>query len=229
MSSLETPRHRPRALLTEQQAVEIYKYRRATDHSQSDSYYSHLVGKSSDVAVKYNISPKAVRDIWNRRTWIQETRHLWAADEIPRLRRNITKSSKLSRRDRCGQLIGRSFRHCSSPSPSLKVLYTGTWAAHSNSCGIFTADGQAINPFRMQQAFPQPMHFLKLGTPSTMREGPGAEISTQASQPLAAGMQAATRSAASRGACSGAWDAEWGEGPLSGGAPDPFSSDWPHW
>lgn len=219
MSIWEMPRHCPRALLTEQQAVEIYKYRNAKDRRQAHLFFSHLVGKSSVLAMKYNISPKAVRDIWNRRTWTQETRHLWTADEMPMLQRNISKPSKLSRRERTCRLMGQSTINWSWPSPS----WMGDWAAQSHSCCIFTTDGQTTNHFCMQQASPQPTHYLTSDPPTAMRE------SSQASQPLAAGMQAATRSAASRGACSGAWDAEWGEGPLSGGAPDPFSSDWPHW
>jgi hypothetical protein len=30
---------------------------------------------------KYNVSPKSIRDILNRRTWTKETRHLWAQDQ----------------------------------------------------------------------------------------------------------------------------------------------------
>ena len=33
------------------------------------------------------MSPKAIRDIWNRRTWTQETRHLWIEGESQFIRR----------------------------------------------------------------------------------------------------------------------------------------------
>lgn len=43
-------------------------------------------GKGSmDVADAFRISPKTVRDIWNKRTWVKQTRHLWApAEPTPR-------------------------------------------------------------------------------------------------------------------------------------------------
>jgi hypothetical protein len=37
-------------------------------------------------AKKYNVSPKTIRDILNRRTWTKETRHLWAQDEQASIR-----------------------------------------------------------------------------------------------------------------------------------------------
>ncbi len=58
----------PRAVLHESQAIEIYRQRKTK---------STRIGADSNtvlLAKKYNVSPKTIRDIWNRRTWIQQTR-----------------------------------------------------------------------------------------------------------------------------------------------------------
>jgi hypothetical protein len=39
-----------------------------------------LRGKSSVVAMQYNVSPKTIRDIWNRKTWTCATCSLWKND-----------------------------------------------------------------------------------------------------------------------------------------------------
>jgi uncharacterized membrane protein YgcG len=74
----------PRAVLTETQAIEIYSYRKPKASRQMTDPI--LSGRSAAVAKKFNISPKAIRDIWNRRTWTQETQHLWTEDERPMIR-----------------------------------------------------------------------------------------------------------------------------------------------
>jgi hypothetical protein len=74
----------PRVLMTEREAVEIYLCRKSGS--------GHKVSTSA-LAEKYNISPKAIRDIWNRRTWAPETRHLWTDDERPMIREKKSKTS----------------------------------------------------------------------------------------------------------------------------------------
>jgi hypothetical protein len=75
------PRFAPRAVLTQEQAVEIYLIRKAMrlreDQPTQQKYLT--VG----LAKKHNVSPKAIRDIWNRRTWTQETEHLWERNDRP--------------------------------------------------------------------------------------------------------------------------------------------------
>ncbi len=66
-------RFRHRALLTEREAVEIYSMRQSC---------SNLAATPAALSKHYNVSPKAIRDIWNRRTWGPETEHLWT-DERP--------------------------------------------------------------------------------------------------------------------------------------------------
>jgi hypothetical protein len=84
MNDTSTARYRPRALLTQKEAVEIYLCRKSRPGQKVNT---------SMLSRKYNISPKAIRDIWNRRTWAPETQHLWADDEFPMIR---TKNSKKS-------------------------------------------------------------------------------------------------------------------------------------
>ena len=78
----------PRAVLHESQAMEIYRQRKTK---------STRLGADSNtvfLAKKYNVSPKTIRDIWNRRTWIQQTRHLWTEDEQPVARKKKQPRSK---------------------------------------------------------------------------------------------------------------------------------------
>jgi hypothetical protein len=81
-SSDVATRARPRAVLTAEQAVEIYRRRpqivpSVLMHDQISS------GRTLHVAMHFGVSPKTVRDIWNRRSWAPETRHLWTPGEKP--------------------------------------------------------------------------------------------------------------------------------------------------
>ena len=60
---------KPRAILTEEQAVAIFSLRGSSTYAQSR--------QSTDaVARSFKVSEKTVRDIWNGRTWHRETLHL---------------------------------------------------------------------------------------------------------------------------------------------------------
>jgi len=67
----------PRALLTEAEAVEIYSYK----SSGPKNYVPLFKGSTTSLSKKYNISPKAIRDIWNHRTWRLATRHMWTGSD----------------------------------------------------------------------------------------------------------------------------------------------------
>ena len=58
--------------LTESQAVEIYmlKMSIAVDSQR-------LRGASPPIAVRFGVSSRTIRDIWNRKTWAFATKHLW--------------------------------------------------------------------------------------------------------------------------------------------------------
>jgi hypothetical protein len=79
----QTDSPRKRAVLTDQQAAEIFKLRLA--FGAFDSSRQHLfTSRSAQVSKLYGVSPKAVRDIWNMRTWRHATKQLWTEQDILR-------------------------------------------------------------------------------------------------------------------------------------------------
>ena len=59
-----------RATLTAEQAALIYTLRpQGEDHPQPNK----IAGNSQLLAKEFGVSPKAVRDVWNRRTWVHAT------------------------------------------------------------------------------------------------------------------------------------------------------------
>ena len=69
-------------MLTAQLAAEIYAHK-LKFLSKDEAVYSisgTVRGKSSLMSRLYGVSPRAVRDIWNRRTWGFATNHLWQYD-----------------------------------------------------------------------------------------------------------------------------------------------------
>ena len=61
--------HRGRIILNADLAINIYIY---------GVVLCNIKGQSVHVGNKFGVSPKTVRDIWNHRTWIHCTRHLWS-------------------------------------------------------------------------------------------------------------------------------------------------------
>lgn len=73
---------RKRAVLTVDQAAEIFNLRVPFCLSTSQTARDRLfTSRSITVSRKYGVSPKAVRDIWNKRTWRHATRALWTEDD----------------------------------------------------------------------------------------------------------------------------------------------------
>lgn len=70
---------RPRVVLSDEEAREIFKLQ--TTHG-----YPSLHAASVVYAKKYGVSPKAIRDIWTGRSWLEATFSLWNADERPERR-----------------------------------------------------------------------------------------------------------------------------------------------
>lgn len=66
-------------ILSKQQAINIYSMR--SPDTTSDPALQVVAGKSSMVAEMYSVSPKTIRDIWNRKTWTQVTRGMWTEKE----------------------------------------------------------------------------------------------------------------------------------------------------
>ncbi len=58
-------------ILTAEHARTIYLLRSAT--TAEDTVANSVAGKSSLVAEMFGVSPKTIRDVWNRRSWVQVT------------------------------------------------------------------------------------------------------------------------------------------------------------
>jgi hypothetical protein len=65
-----------RVVLSQHQAVEIFQMK----HSHG---YSSQHNASIKLSRNYKVSPKAIRDIWNGRSWLNVTSHLWKKEELP--------------------------------------------------------------------------------------------------------------------------------------------------
>jgi hypothetical protein len=62
-----------RAALTNQQVIEIFGLRQSKCEISGSSSHFTLTSRSKEISRKFGVSPKAVRDIWNRRTWCSVT------------------------------------------------------------------------------------------------------------------------------------------------------------
>ena len=85
--------------MTSDQAVEIYRYKLLSLNGYlKDGMLLHhrAKGCSGPLALKYGVSPKAIRDIWNRRTWAFATVELWKEEEPGLLEIEITSPSSVS-------------------------------------------------------------------------------------------------------------------------------------
>ncbi len=74
---------RCRIVLTPDKALEIYAQKLGLlrpRYFASCNVSRLLRGQSAVVAVKYNVSAKTIRDIWNRKTWTFATYRLWKRD-----------------------------------------------------------------------------------------------------------------------------------------------------
>ncbi|EKX44122.1 hypothetical protein GUITHDRAFT_153064 [Guillardia theta CCMP2712] len=65
-----------RAVISEEIAVEIFAKRKISFSSKQKSAHSSLV------AAQHGVSPKSVRDVWDRRTWVKATMPLWTPAEV---------------------------------------------------------------------------------------------------------------------------------------------------
>ncbi len=69
-------------MLDEQQVVAIYKAKIALQmqsrgNAPDENKAQVIKGQSVRVAVMYGVTPRTIRDIWNRQSWAYATRHLW--------------------------------------------------------------------------------------------------------------------------------------------------------
>jgi hypothetical protein len=64
---------RKRAALTKQQAMDIFDLRIPRRGTGGSSVHLTISSRSVSISKAFGVSPKAVRDIWNRRTWCKAT------------------------------------------------------------------------------------------------------------------------------------------------------------
>ena len=69
-------------MLQEQQVVEIYMAKLALqaqrrDDASDTNKIQGIKGHSIRVSSMYGVTPRTIRDIWNRQSWAYATRHLW--------------------------------------------------------------------------------------------------------------------------------------------------------
>jgi hypothetical protein len=71
--------------LSEEQAVAIYRKKVSFMQSigeQSRSTRARLIKQEvAAISSQYRVSPKAVLDVWNRKTWVSATSRLWQAEQ----------------------------------------------------------------------------------------------------------------------------------------------------
>jgi len=76
LHSSTTKASRSRMVLTDHQAREIFQLK--ATHGFSSSHAASIF-----LASKYNVSSKAIRDIWKGRSWLEATFNLWNVDDRP--------------------------------------------------------------------------------------------------------------------------------------------------
>ena len=140
-------RHRPRALLSVEQAIEIYKLRRCWKFDSNGRF----VSGATIIAKNFNISPKTVRDIWNRRTWSYETRHLWDDDTEIQYRPQIT---HLRSEQQCCTCCNADPNASIQQMQPLMPSFDGT-CSRSRSPKPFVDNSSSDRPRQVQLAFHQ--------------------------------------------------------------------------
>jgi hypothetical protein len=100
-----------RVILNRDLAVEIYKHKLSLIKPRSfescfQGEQSKLRGASIKLASKYGVSAKTVRDVWNHKSWVAATYHLWKAEEHRSENDQVHFRLELVRRDfgRCKNL-----------------------------------------------------------------------------------------------------------------------------
>ena len=76
--SSQTFRKKPRVVLNQQTAVQIYQLKIDIQEKNIGQVpQKSWTVDSIRVSNRFDVSPKTIRDIWNRRTWQQSTQVLW--------------------------------------------------------------------------------------------------------------------------------------------------------
>lgn len=74
----------PRNILSAQEAVEIYSrklnFMQAIQFEPRRLKNVKVKNECAQLAIRYRVSPKTILDVWNHKTWISATSHLWEPD-----------------------------------------------------------------------------------------------------------------------------------------------------
>ena len=68
--SESSPHLQTRTVLTKEQAIEIFGYKQKIGEQS-------VTATSNELASKYNVNSKTIRDIWSGRSWFEATLPLW--------------------------------------------------------------------------------------------------------------------------------------------------------
>ncbi len=72
------------APITRQKAVEIYEWKLkfvpSINNQPKRSRNARIKNEYAVVGAQYQVSAKTVSDIWNRKTWVMATSHLWSSE-----------------------------------------------------------------------------------------------------------------------------------------------------
>ena len=226
----------PRTVLTKQQATKIYMIGQAARHCGLDPLYG---GQSAKIAKMYCVSPKTIRDIWNRRTWQNETRHLWAETDKPMIR--YKKFAVSSDQSACPTFsltrtaVAVPQQNCATKTCGQPLIKR---TPNPSSFAEVAMDSEILtNPFERQETYPAAARAQpQSGAPQPC----GPAIDCDVDEIVAANLPPPkipqySQCAVAQGDCFLAADAAW-EGPFGTCLPpaseydaDPFHADWLYW
>ena len=98
-------------MLTGDQAIQIYQFKVLwSQHPANcikDMPCRSIRGQSTSVSKQFGVSSRTVRDIWNRKTWTQETRLLWPQESALRASRGNGSAEDSKTRSAGTRKVGR--------------------------------------------------------------------------------------------------------------------------
>jgi hypothetical protein len=227
----------PRAVLTQEEAVEIYIFGPAI-RRRGDEFNLQNDG-SVELAKKYNVSPKTIRDVWNRQTWAKVTEHLWEKNARPmgKSTRSLTSQKAYSdagiqsgdhKSDSASKPQGHSPQQTCVYTPDLQASFPSFAEVASHGVRCIHANSPPRRPPSSSPGYAQ--HLVAASAAPSHPPPPTAAILPPPIAPWALGPADCFRDSA--GACGicGAPCGGAAAGDCAAAAfDDPFRSDWPHW
>jgi hypothetical protein len=230
----------PYNVLTEEQAVDIY----GTWQIMRSNSIRQQRGKSVGIAKKFGVSPKAIRDIWERRSWVKETRHLWTETDLPKIRKQApTPRSEVSnarqkscrksmhdglpKKESCIEINTNLYIRSPTPATPMSCVRSlfpsfaevTFYGAYCSSRKTHLPSTNFFAPYRppdcLQSLCPAP-------TPPSLPAAPRLV-------PLLAALVLGSTCDGSCGVCGASSGVMSAGGSAMAARDDPFHHDWPHW